>query len=134
MGHQPQESVPPKRRGNKASTRERARSPYKEKHVKVLLLTFMFNDLNLVEETNDVRNAFDFLGYEVVLYEIEMEDSKDSEEKLCIKLKEFLKDENGSGLRIVYYNGHGGHDEDNKFEIFRWVHPRKKSPSYYMFF
>jgi hypothetical protein len=131
MGHQPQESVPPKRRGNKASTRERARSPYKEKHVKVLLLTFMFNDLNLAKETNDVRKTFDSLGYEVVPYEIEMENSK---EKLCSKLEEFLNDENGSGLRIIYYHGHGGHDEHKKFKIIRWVHPRRKWPSYYTFF
>jgi hypothetical protein len=116
MDPQPQKPVPPERRHNKTSKRETERKTYDAKDVKVLLLTFKFNDLDLTNETHHVEQAFQSLGYEVDPYEIEIEDSED---RLHFKLKEFLKDKNSSGLRIVYYHGHGGHDTENKFEIFR---------------
>ena len=76
--------------------------------VKVLILTFKFNDLKLEAETKAVEGAFINAGYVVnEPYEIEMDNSS---EKLEKRLRDFLpgKKKDEDTLYIVYYHGHGG--------------------------
>lgn len=84
--------------------------------VKVLLLTFQFNDLNLEDETGRVEAAFKAVGYEVKPCTIMMEDSLSNLQR---ELETFLACEDESTLLIIYYHGHGGLLEDNKFTLTR---------------
>ena len=93
--------------------------------VKVLILTFKFNDLELEAETKGVEEAFVNAGYEVDKpYEIEMDNSLD---KLKMRLRNFLpynnKDEDT--LYIIYYHGHGGiirEEKMNRKGKPQWIH------------
>jgi hypothetical protein len=84
--------------------------------VNVLLLTFEFNDLKIKEETKSVEDAFAGVGYKVYLYGIKMEDTLSSLQK---KLKSFLQAEGKNTLFVIYYNGHGGIEEDNTLSFAR---------------
>ena len=88
--------------------------------VKVLILTFKFNDLKLDSETSDVQKSFRRLGYEVIQYDIEMSNPS---EKLKKELQRLLKaEEIMDNLLIIYYHGHGGRGRDGKtLELFRYV-------------
>lgn len=75
--------------------------------VKVLILNFKFNDLDLEDEIRQVKKAFRHARYESPMhYEIEMDNSLDG---LDEKLRDFLPEsEPENTLYIIYYNGHGG--------------------------
>lgn len=94
--------------------REEVRETYRR--VEVLLLTFEFTDLNLSEETEEVRRAFESLGYTVTRYKIKM---KRSLLRLRRILEVFLAKGNNETLLIIYYHGHGGLAEGNKFAFAR---------------
>jgi hypothetical protein len=108
MGPQQTESHQPRK-----TATEKPRTTYYQA-VKVLLLTFKFNDLDLTKETSDVEKTFSDLGYSTDSYEIE------SEEGLKSKLENFFELKRGTDneLRIIYYHGHGGHNR-NKFKMVR---------------
>lgn len=93
---------------------EQARNPYRT--VEVLLLTFKYTDLDLRRETGDVWAAFVSLDYTVTVYEIQMTESL---EKLQVALDKFLKKGNNETLLIIYYHGHGGLAERNRFALHR---------------
>ena len=94
--------------GRKKSRRTAGTAEKDYKTVKVLILTFKFNDLKLKAETKAVQDAFVNAGYVVdEPYEIEMDKSL---EKLEKRLRNFLayKNKDEDTLYIVYYHGHGG--------------------------
>ncbi|KAF3182533.1 hypothetical protein TWF225_006444 [Orbilia oligospora] len=74
--------------------------------VRVLILFFEYNDLNIKPETTQFKATCESLGYEVTVYEIKMKDSwKYLEEELR---KVFPIQFEKTELRIIYYDGHGG--------------------------
>ena len=94
------------------------------KTVKVLILTFKFNDLELEEETEGVQKAFNTAGYVVdEPYEIEMDKPLD---KLKTRLRDFLPNNKVEDtLYIIYYHGHGGiirEERMNKKGKPKWTH------------
>ncbi|EUC32005.1 hypothetical protein COCCADRAFT_6178 [Bipolaris zeicola 26-R-13] len=97
---------------------EQARNPYRT--VEVLLLTFKYTDLDLRRETGDVWAAFVSLDYTVTVYEIQMTESL---EKLQVALDKFLKKGNNETLLIIYYHGHGGLAERNRFALHSHNYP-----------
>ena len=101
---EPQERKKEKR---KKSSRAAGTAEKDYKTVKVLILTFKFNDLELEDETKGVNEAFDEAGYVVEEpYEIEMDKSLN---KLKTRLRNFLPDKKVEDtLYIIYYHGHGG--------------------------
>ena len=122
----PGKGLPPKSQnpagGHSDKTQERTKVPLKEPHksaraagteekdytrVKVLILNFKFNDLDLNDEIRQVKKAFHHARYESPIhYEIEMDNSFAG---LDGKLQDFLpKTESQNTLYIIYYNGHGG--------------------------
>jgi hypothetical protein len=93
------------------------------KAVKVLILTFEFQDLDLEEETTEVENAFGLLNYDVEKYAIKMVTPL---EQLKKKLERFFFNPKSiKTLHIIYYHGHGGleHHENygSALSLTRWV-------------
>ncbi|KAF3153689.1 hypothetical protein TWF751_004533 [Orbilia oligospora] len=83
--------------------------------VRVLILFFEYNDLNIKPETTQFKATCESLGYEVTVYEIKM---KDSWEYLENELKElFPIRAEKTELRIIYYDGHGGINDDSSLTL-----------------
>ncbi|KAF3200873.1 hypothetical protein TWF679_000627 [Orbilia oligospora] len=79
--------------------------------VKVLITCFKYKDLDTNQEMAQFKATCESLGYEVAVYEIEM---KDSWKYLKEKLNEYFPIQaEKTELRIIYYDGHGGIDDDN---------------------
>ncbi|KAK6384364.1 hypothetical protein LTS17_001927 [Exophiala oligosperma] len=93
--------------------------------VEVLLLTFQFTDLGrgLREETAQVKNTFQSLGYTVRRYNIKM---RNSMPRLQTALETFLEGykRNETTLLIIYYHGHGGPVENNRFAFLSHNYPK----------
>jgi len=87
------------------------------KDVKVLILTFAFNDFKhqLDLETESVANIFIDLGYSVEKFPIPMIDSLSRLRKELDRFFSLIDDET---LSIIYYNGHGGLSKSKKSLVF----------------
>ncbi|KIW77311.1 hypothetical protein Z517_09757 [Fonsecaea pedrosoi CBS 271.37] len=97
---------------------------FRPERVKVLLLTFSFNDLDLHKQTRKIHGDFESLGYEVQDYNINMSDPLSG---LKTHLSEFLvkPDQSHPTLHIIYYHGHGGIVDKNKLRLFSHNIPNK---------
>ncbi|EGX52649.1 hypothetical protein AOL_s00007g432 [Orbilia oligospora ATCC 24927] len=87
--------------------------------VRVLILFFEYNDLNIKPETTQFKATCESLGYKVTVYKITMKDSWK-----C--LKEILDgsfpiQDRETELRIIYYNGHGGINHNSSLTLARGV-------------
>ncbi|KAH0829545.1 hypothetical protein FOPE_10595 [Fonsecaea pedrosoi] len=97
---------------------------FRPERVKVLLLTFDFNDLDLHKQTKKIHGDFESLGYEVQDYNINMSDPLSG---LKTHLSEFLvkPDPSHPTLHIIYYHGHGGIVDTNKLQLFSHNIPKE---------
>jgi hypothetical protein len=99
---------------NRSTAPKRGAEIFKPTKVKVLLVTFRFNDLDLEDETEDLRRCFESLGYDVDEHNIR------SLPGLKEKLENFLYEPPPStSLHIIYYHGHGGIIDQNKLRLAR---------------
>ncbi|KAF3765779.1 hypothetical protein M406DRAFT_356050 [Cryphonectria parasitica EP155] len=87
-------------------------------HVRVLLLTFEFNDLYLDQETQDVQAAFERLNYDVESYNIPMLRSQRCVQK---RVASFLQEGDMDTLTIIYYHGHGAFDDGKDWCGFKLI-------------
>ncbi|KAF3088176.1 hypothetical protein TWF706_010948 [Orbilia oligospora] len=83
--------------------------------VKALILFFEYNDLNIKPETTQFKATCESLGYEVTVYEIKMKDSWEDLEKELKKLFPIRAEK--TELRIIYYDGHGGINDDSSLTL-----------------
>ncbi|OAG35450.1 hypothetical protein AYO21_10400 [Fonsecaea monophora] len=104
--------------------RKGAQEMFWPERVKVLLLTFDFNDLDLHKQTKKIHGDFESLGYEVQDYNINMSDPLSG---LKTHLSEFLvkPDPSHPTLHIIYYHGHGGIVDTNKLQLFSHNIPKE---------